>query len=224
MASRVPRSTGEKSIPARKNVKKKTTRKTTGKTTRKTSRKKAPKRKTKRVRRLRSDHPLVKNAEVVSQIKVVKINGEAHALIDDDVLEGPVMTGGRPPKYESPSVMEAKIKEYFTERPPSDVPVPGKIPSIIGLCAFLGFCDRISFFQYAQKYHEFTNTIKRAKALIEQSRVERGSISRNFPFEIFMLKTTHGFEETSRQKHEIELDIGVKPPDEDETSVLDDAV
>jgi len=78
--------------------------------------------------------------------------------------------GGRPPMYKSAKDMEAKIIEFFESCVP-EYDENGNIlrtnyPSITGLALFLGFCDKISLYEY-QKKDEFANPIKRARSVIE---------------------------------------------------------
>lgn len=83
---------------------------------------------------------------------------------------------GRPPKFETAEEMQEKILEYFDEGCRSEVITIKKgvetkalvrIPTITGLCNFLGFADRCSFYRYGEK-PEFSYTIKRARQMIEQ--------------------------------------------------------
>jgi len=81
---------------------------------------------------------------------------------------------GRPPFYNSPDDIQAKIDEYFAggmrtktmftkDGVSYDVPVP----TITGLALFLGFESRQSFYEYEEK-PEFTYTIKKARTFIER--------------------------------------------------------
>jgi len=73
------------------------------------------------------------------------------------------MDSGRPPAFESPEVMESIIQDYFQSLKELKVP-----PTITGLCYFLGFESRQSFYDYEKK-PEFTYTIKRARLRIEST-------------------------------------------------------
>uniref|UniRef100_A0A6M3IYP4 Putative terminase small subunit n=1 Tax=viral metagenome TaxID=1070528 RepID=A0A6M3IYP4_9ZZZZ len=82
---------------------------------------------------------------------------------------------GRPPFYNSPEELQIKIDEYFkTGCTIEDVHIKGtdlviqvKRPTISGLSLYAGFCDRRSFYAYEVK-SEFSHTIKKARAKIEQ--------------------------------------------------------
>lgn len=73
-------------------------------------------------------------------------------------------TWGRPPKYETPEALAAKIIDYFTEC----VKV-GERPTITGMCLFLGYESRKSFDNQADRSSEFLYIVKRAKMVIEQA-------------------------------------------------------
>jgi len=92
--------------------------------------------------------------------------------------------GGRPPKFKTVEEMQAKIEEYLTVKCKDEIitdettkqPVydlKGHLvikynpPTISGLALFLGFQDRSSIYDYIKKDSEFSYTIKRAIALIE---------------------------------------------------------
>jgi hypothetical protein len=70
---------------------------------------------------------------------------------------------GRPPKYETPDEMLAKVTEYFTK-----CFKRGKYtPTISGLTYFLGFESRASLDDYCKKSEEFSYIIHHAKRFIE---------------------------------------------------------
>lgn len=83
------------------------------------------------------------------------------------------MPAGRPPMYESADQLQEAISEYFqsgvkkrtviTKDGAIEIPVP----TITGLCNYLGFDSRQSFYDYELK-PEFAYTIKKARLLIEQ--------------------------------------------------------
>ncbi len=84
--------------------------------------------------------------------------------------------GGRPPLFETAIELQNKIDEYFeigckekeiiVGKGATKKIVKVKIPTISGLCYFLGFESRQSFYDYDKKL-EFTYTIKRARLFIE---------------------------------------------------------
>lgn len=81
----------------------------------------------------------------------------------------------RPPAYDSPEEMQGKIDAYFnggmkkrTVYVGKDkIPMQVEVPTITGLCNFLGFESRQSFYDYEKK-EDFTYIIKKARQRIEQ--------------------------------------------------------
>lgn len=91
--------------------------------------------------------------------------------------------------FESAEEVEALVQEYFEKGvkmktvvlgPPNarySIELP--VPTITGLCLYLGFESRQSFYEYEQK-PEFTYTIKKARLLIEteyEEMLQAGSTS-----------------------------------------------
>lgn len=86
------------------------------------------------------------------------------------------MEQGRPPFFNSPEELQLKIDEYFESgvkkkkvevgKPPNRMVIEIEVPTITGLCIFLGFESRQSFYDYQEK-PDFTYTIKRARLFIE---------------------------------------------------------
>jgi len=84
----------------------------------------------------------------------------------------------RPPAYTDPDEMERLIDEYFEKGVRKKVMVVGKkpnqkkveipIPTITGLCLYLGFESRQSFYDYELKPN-FTYIIKKARLFIEMT-------------------------------------------------------
>ncbi len=104
--------------------------------------------------------------------------------------------GGRPPMYETPEELQAAIKMYFEEgvkiktvvigKPPTNYEVQIPVPTITGLCYYLGFESRQSFYAYEKK-EGFSYTIKKARLLIEKEYEEMLAIG-NTTGAIFALK------------------------------------
>ena len=113
---------------------------------------------------------------------------------------------GRPPKYKTAEDMQIGIDEYFVDCDTNDKPY-----TVAGLAYFLGFQDRHSISEYAEK-DKFTATIKRAKLKIEMQRSE--SLVKgvgNVTGMIFDLKNNYGW----RDKTEIDntsSDGSMSPP------------
>ena len=87
------------------------------------------------------------------------------------------MKAGQPPKYKTPEELQLNIDKYFDEGVDTKSVLVGKkgeqtvtkipIPTITGLCYYLGFSSRQSFYDY-QEREEFSYTIKRARLFIEK--------------------------------------------------------
>lgn len=104
------------------------------------------------------------------------------------------MPAGRPPLYDDPEVMEARIAEYFQ--------TDGKDrPTVSGLCYFLGFEDRHALAEY-EKREEFTATVKKARMRIENA-LESHLYTGQVAGVIFNLKNNFGW----KDKQITELDI-----------------
>jgi hypothetical protein len=104
-------------------------------------------------------------------------------------------TAGRPPLYEDPLLMEAKIEQYF------DGLEAGEAPSVAGLAFELGFASRNALWEYEQK-PEFSDTIKRAKLRMEVDRTKR-LLSSGTPTAgvIFDLTNNYGWKNPQHHKH-----------------------
>lgn len=88
--------------------------------------------------------------------------------------------GGRPPHFETPEELQKEIDKYLKNCPDKKVIVTKKgdkieipTPTISGLCYFLGFESRQSFYDYEKKDEDsenmgFSYTIKRARLFIEK--------------------------------------------------------
>lgn len=100
---------------------------------------------------------------------------------------------GRPPAFETPEELQKSINDYFNngivkrriflkDGTPYEVPVP----TITGLCYYIGFESRQSFYDYEKK-PGFTYTVKRARLFIEKE-YEEQLIVGNTTGAIFALK------------------------------------
>lgn len=76
---------------------------------------------------------------------------------------------GRPPMYDSPEELQQGIDKYFKEgvtvKVIKDIETP--IPTITGLCYFLGFESRQSFYDL-EKRAGFSYTVRKARLFIEK--------------------------------------------------------
>jgi len=108
----------------------------------------------------------------------------------------PVNLGGRPPIYETAEDLQAAIDNYFKEGVTKRKVEVGKgenkqvieipVPTITGLCYYLGFESRQSFYDY-EKRNGFSYTIKRARLFIEKEYEEHLQAGNNVGA-IFALK------------------------------------
>ncbi len=110
---------------------------------------------------------------------------------------------GRPPKYANPEELQVKIDEYFEQDIKIELERKPFTLTITGLVLYCGFCDRVSFYDY-EKRPEFSYTIKRARARIEEH-YEKRLQGNNCTGSIFALKnfgwidkqeTEHTFDES----------------------------
>lgn len=89
---------------------------------------------------------------------------------------------GRPPMFESPEQMQRLIDEYFEYIRSENEP-----PTITGLCLYLGFDSRQSFYDYGS-IKEFSYTIKKARLRIENEYEKNAQFAKTPTFHIFALK------------------------------------
>jgi hypothetical protein len=125
---------------------------------------------------------------------------------------------GRPPFFETVEQLEEAIHKYFTEGVKKRKVVVGKapnaqlieieVPTITGLCYYIGFESRQSFYDYEEK-PEFTYTVKRARLFIEQEYEEQLIIG-NTVGAIFALKNM-GWKDKTEREHSGAIDLGKRP-------------
>ncbi len=87
------------------------------------------------------------------------------------------MPAGRPPVFDTPDKLQDAIDQYFKEgvtikkvvigKAPNNYTIDVEVPTISGLCYFIGFESRQSFYAYEKKT-EFSYTIKKARLFIER--------------------------------------------------------
>lgn len=121
--------------------------------------------------------------------------------------------GGRPPKYDDPKELEAKIEEYFDyiqgeEGEETYINDQGievfkwkrepERPTVTGLALFIGFSHKGTLYEYAKK-EEFKDSIKRALSLVERS-YEFMLDSKTYGGAIFALKNM-GWKDKVEQEH-----------------------
>jgi hypothetical protein len=115
-------------------------------------------------------------------------------------------TGGRPPKFETPQDLEKRIKEYFEhidkqneEAIQAGNPLDYEPPTITGLLLFCGFSHLQQFFDQEKRSEEFSDVIKRAKAVVMKIH-ERRLGSTTPTGSIFWLKN-FGWKDTQQIDH-----------------------
>lgn len=113
------------------------------------------------------------------------------------------MDEGRPPMFNLPEDLQNKVDEYFTHVKEQSEPI-----TITGLCIYLGFESRQSFYDYEKK-PEFTYIIKKARLRVENG-YEIKLSGNNVAGAIFVLKNM-GWQDKTQQELSGGLDIGKKP-------------
>lgn len=116
--------------------------------------------------------------------------------------------GGRPPCFETPEELMAKVVRYFE----NVEAIHGRygIPTKAGLLAELG-CSRDSYNEYKKK-PEFSDTIKRAEKAIEMAWIERLAAPVQATGAIFYLKNAFAYKDQIHNKNEdaIKIDVNDK--------------
>lgn len=90
-------------------------------------------------------------------------------------------TNGAPPLFSTPEEMQEQIIAYFNQCEEKK-----ENPKITGLCLFIGFESRQSFYDYESK-QDFAYTVKRARMVIE-SHYEDGLNTFKYGGAVFALK------------------------------------
>lgn len=86
---------------------------------------------------------------------------------------------GKPPKYDNEADLIEKIEQYFLDA--------GDKTNITGLCLYLGFESRQSFYDY-EKNSAYSYIIKRARLMIENGYESQAQDSKTPTYQIFALK------------------------------------
>lgn len=115
---------------------------------------------------------------------------------------------GRPPIFESPEAMQKMILGYLEscnpiEEKDGEETITFKSPiTITGLCLYLGFESRQSFYDY-EKNEDFSYIIKRARLVIENA-YEEGLFYKSPTGPIFALKNM-GWHDKTETEHSGEI-------------------
>jgi hypothetical protein len=91
---------------------------------------------------------------------------------------------GRPRLFSSPGEFDAIVDKYIATCQDKEAP---KVITLTGLVLALGFCSKDTLYEY-QKFPEFTESVKRARLLIEQEYENRLILGGNAASSIFALK------------------------------------
>lgn len=106
--------------------------------------------------------------------------------------------GGRPPLYTDPVELDKKVTDYFKTADEN-----GDTYRITALALHLGMCSKNTLYEYAKK-PGFQDSLKMAFMRIEDSYVGRALTKDKVTGEIFLLKCSYGYKESS----EIDLNHG----------------
>jgi hypothetical protein len=115
--------------------------------------------------------------------------------------------GGRPPHFETSNDLQAAINDYFNNgvtkrkriigKAPNEQLVEIEVPTITGLCYYIGFQSRQSFYDYEER-EGFSYTVKRARLFIEKE-YEEQLTSGNTIGAIFALKNMGWRDKTEQE-------------------------
>lgn len=89
---------------------------------------------------------------------------------------------GRPRKIKSPEDFDAMVDSYFAMCRANEEPI-----LLTGMILALGLCSKDSFYEY-EKYQEFTDSVKRARMLVEAEYEKRLNVNNSAAGPIFALK------------------------------------
>ena len=104
---------------------------------------------------------------------------------------------GRPPMFRTPEEMQVAIDKYFEGCDQKQWPY-----TVTGLALAMGFDNRQSLLDYSKK-DEFTCTIKRAKARVQDYAERQLFIGKNQVGTIFALKNNFGWQD--KYEHETKI-------------------
>ena len=120
--------------------------------------------------------------------------------------------GGRPPLFKTYKELQEAINDYFNKgikkrkvligKAPNQQAIEIEIPTITGLCYFIGFESRQSFYRLEDNL-EFSYTIKRARLFIEKEYEEQLSVG-NTIGAIFALKNM-GWADKTEIDHNVNI-------------------
>ena len=125
---------------------------------------------------------------------------------------------GRPPLYDDPEKLAAKVAEYFDEgcmttRPNRDgVPVEMCIPTLNGLAVYLGFSSREGFYKTADRGPDFLHIVSTARSIIHQQHEENLQTGESVAGAKFYLACQDGWmEQKDRERLKAETEEAKRP-------------
>lgn len=106
--------------------------------------------------------------------------------------------GGRPPLYRDPDVLEMKVEQYFDK-----VSAEGDdaLPTMAGLCRFLGFSTRDALRWYDKRSPQFSRIVKSARLRLEEDREKRLHTGKHASSAMFDLAANYGWKNPQHVKH-----------------------
>lgn len=124
---------------------------------------------------------------------------------------------GRPRIYETVEALDVRINEYFEYiKGNEDEAREPEPPTVTGLTLHLGFCNKSTLYDYAKR-KEFSNSIKRALTLVEQS-YEYNLYSKQATGSIFALKNM-GWKDQKHHDHTTDGESLNMSPEEREARI-----
>lgn len=113
--------------------------------------------------------------------------------------------GGRPTKY-NPTIINPLIEEYLNSCSSENA----KLPTVEGLALKLNV-NRDSLYEWATKYPEFSDTIKKVGTMQQEILIQAGFFGGrevNGSMGIFLLKALHGLKDNSNS---VNVQVNVQP-------------
>lgn len=95
----------------------------------------------------------------------------------------------RPKIIETPEQFDTLVDLYVLECAENKRPL-----SIVGMALYLGLSGKGSFYEYSN-YPEFTDSVERAKSLVEQQYLDRTTMGQAERGNIFLLKAVYKYKD-----------------------------
>jgi hypothetical protein len=98
---------------------------------------------------------------------------------------------GRPPVIDTPEQFDLMVDLYVLDRT-----AIGKPFNIVDLALYLGLSSKDRFYEQAnRKDHDFSRSVARAKAIVEEGHVDRVNRGIAHQGNMFLLKASYGYQE-----------------------------